>query len=102
MSDSIPIRRANLATAFLTGVAVGVPMYLSRLITSPWFLVRFAIAMACLVYIALVVIFVHGPMVWTGWWFEASDGLYAPLPRMIAWLAGAGAACALLESAGLL
>ena len=100
--DCIQMLRASLLTAFLTGTAIGIPLYVAPQITSQWLLVRCAVAMVCLSYIALLAIFVHGPMIWTGWRFVSEDGLYAPLLRLVAWLVGAGIMGVLFEAGGLL
>ena len=96
------MRRANVATAFLAGLAIGIPIYLFPQITSPHLVVRCLVSMVFLGYLPLLVMFVYGPMVWTGWTFWPENGVFEPVPRMFAWLAGAGAIAVLLESAGLM
>ena len=98
--DCMSTGRANLSTAFLTGAAIVVPIYISPLLASQWLLIRSVVAMVCLGYVALLAIFVHGPAVWKGWRFVSEDGESAPIPRVAAWLIGAGVACALLGAAG--
>ena len=86
--DCIPMPRATLITAFLTGAAFAAPLYLAPYITADSVLVRSLVAMVWLSYIAILVIFVHGPLTWVGWRFVPDKGTLSVLPRGIAWLAG--------------
>ncbi len=94
------MRRATLATAFLAGAAIGIPLYLSPLLLSSQLPVRSVAAMVCLGYVALWAIYVIGPMTWAGWTFRPEGGTFEPLPRAVSWLGGVAVGCAVLVMAG--
>ena len=99
------LTRASPAAAFLTGIAVAVPVLLSVRLSADGFAFRFVVAFAWVLYLVAWIAFVHGPASFgrRGWYafgWIPNDWFWPVFRRGMAWLVGVAASLAPLERFG--
>lgn len=89
--------KASLTSAFLTGVAIFIPVYISKNYESFGDAGNYLISFVFVAYISAMFLFVLGATYWDTYRFIPKDGIYTSFKRGLMWLLGGVSSLMLLE-----
>ena len=94
--------KASKISAFLTGVAVFIPVYIIKHHESFGDTGNYIIYFIFLAYITAIFLFVIGAMYWETFRFIPSDGVQTTVIRCLMWLLGGTTSLVLIETLDLI